>query len=133
MNYVICTVLSFLCATGLANPVENYEADQPAAVRLYKGDNAPFSGALLNFETVKSYEKMRYDYEIWKKDYQNYGPINGVPQTAPSDRVAFTAMALVTGIAVGGAALGNASKEVQNIALATASLGIVTAIVILAW
>lgn len=64
------------------------EDDEPIT-RLYKGQGAPYDGALMNFNTLKDFVEVRNDYEIMRKDYLDYGKIEKPDAYAQSDKIAF--------------------------------------------
>lgn len=107
--------------------------EEPKIVRVYKGQAAPWDGALLPFNTLKRYEEFRMNYEILKKDYENYGPIQDMSGPAPTDKWAYAVMGVLSGAIVGVALFTDSNREARNLALVTGSLGIVTTFVLLAW
>lgn len=107
--------------------------EEPKITRVYKGAPAPFDGALVPFNTLKRYEEFRLNYEIYKKDYENYGPIKDSLASTKTDKLAYTIMGVLSGAILGAALFTDASRETKNIALVTGSLGVVTTFVLLAW
>lgn len=49
--------------------------NEPEITKLLKGDSAPFDGALMPFNTLKSFVEFRYNYERLKQDYISHGVI----------------------------------------------------------
>lgn len=119
---------STLWANQLEVPTQDFKP-----VRVYQGETSPHDGVLFSLESAYTVQKMKESFEIYKKDYKLYGPVKVEPSKPTSDKWAFSGMLVVAGFALGGAALGSASKEAQNMALAASALGVVTGVVLLVW
>lgn len=131
---LILIVLLMKPTVGRAESSEVQDAiEEPKIVRVYKGSPAPFDGALVPFNTLKRYEEFRLNYEIYKKDYENYGPIHNDTATQSSDKWAYTIMGILSGAVLGVAVFTDASRETKNMALVTGSLGVMTSFVLLVW
>lgn len=57
---------------GLTTEIEDLTKDTKV-VRLYKDQKAPFDGALVPFNTLRSFSEIRYNYEHLKDEYIKYG------------------------------------------------------------
>lgn len=133
ISLLFCSLLPLSC---FANALEVPEAEDPKEsqiVRIYKGQAAQFDGALVPFNTLKRYEEFRLNYEIYKKDYENYGPIKTDTGSSGSDKWAFAVMGILSGAILGVALFTDTSRETKNMALTVGSLGVVTSFVILVW
>lgn len=104
-----------------------------APIRIYQNEPSPHDGVLFSLEGAYTVQKMKSAFDLYKLDYQKNGPIKIEPERPTSDKWAFSGMLVVAGFALGGAALGSASKEAQNLALAAAALGVCTGVVLLVW
>lgn len=79
---VLCILLvseaSYSAGLGMTTEVQD-AIEEPKAVKMYKGDQAPYDGVLLPFNTVRSFVEYRHNYERLKEDYYKYGVVKDEP------------------------------------------------------
>lgn len=64
-------------------------------IKLYQGEVAPFSGALLPFQTLKKYQEYGTEYEMFKKDYIDYGAMEKPDSATEGDKIALQIVMII--------------------------------------
>lgn len=131
MKKIIISIISIISfqvradSFGLTTEIQD-AIKTPDAVRLYKGDPAPFDGGLIPFNGIKEFVQYRYNYEKLKQDYHQFGVIKD--ETSIKEKIGTYGAVFFAGMVIASALI---TSENQNTMLWIGAGGLATSVVIL--